>query len=102
MGYLGLNEMAKEMDTLIRETFPKQIAIETALPKEGGIVYGDRSEIPELLLNLCVNAGDAMMDRPAGNLTGEVLRKATSFTKRSLLKVEHPSAQLKRDIYSDS
>ncbi len=92
LGYLDLNEMVKEMDTLIRETFPKQIAIETALLKGGGIVYGDRSEIHQLLLNLCVNARDAMMERPAGNLAGGVLRLTTSFIKGSLLRAQHPSA----------
>ena len=91
-GYVDLNEIVMEMYTLVSETFPKQVKIEIALHKGRAIVYGDRSEIHQLLLNLCVNARDAMMERPAGNIAGGVLKISTALVKESALLARHPTA----------
>lgn len=55
--------LLKELETLVRETFPKSIAIETYLPVDLWPVRGNLTQIHQMLLNLCVNARDAM---PAG------------------------------------
>jgi CheY-like chemotaxis protein len=55
-------------------------------------VYGDRSQIHQLILNLCVNARDAMMDRDDGSPVGGILGIATDIAKGSGMKKRYPGA----------
>ncbi len=48
---------------LIQETLPRSIVIETDVPKDLGLVSSNSTELGQVLMNLCVNARDAM---PAG------------------------------------
>jgi len=52
--------LLKEMATLAKDTFPKSIAVHCHVPKDLWHLQGDPTELHQLLLNLCVNARDAM------------------------------------------
>jgi len=54
-----------EIQTIIKDTFPKNIRLELLFPQEPWTVLGDSTQLHQILLNLCVNARDAM---PAGGL----------------------------------
>jgi two-component system cell cycle sensor histidine kinase/response regulator CckA len=60
---VNLNEIASELGRMLEETFPRTIAISLTLAPDLPPVEGDRSQLHQTLLNLCVNARDAM---PAG------------------------------------
>lgn len=49
-----------EVENIIRDTFPKDIRIQFSLPSDTWTVLGDPTQIHQILLNLCVNARDAM------------------------------------------
>ncbi len=55
-----LQELVQEMATMMRETFPKNIAITTEIPGDLWPLLGDATQLHQVLLNLCVNARDAM------------------------------------------
>jgi CheY-like chemotaxis protein len=55
--------LISEMVNIARETFPKSINIQSLLPKSLWMLSGDPTQLHQVLLNLCVNARDAM---PAG------------------------------------
>jgi PAS domain S-box-containing protein len=54
--------LLKELENIIKETFPKDIRLEFSVPDEIWTILGDPTQIHQILLNLCVNARDAMPD----------------------------------------
>ncbi|HTZ20945.1 MAG TPA: response regulator [Opitutaceae bacterium] len=52
---------------LLRETLPRSIAIEADVPNDLWSIRGDATQLHQVLVNLCVNARDAMPD--GGRLT---------------------------------
>ena len=59
---------------MARETFPKNIRIEIRLAPDLGLVLGDATHLQQAVLNLCVNARDAMPE--GGELTIEAQNAA--------------------------
>ena len=59
-GPLELNVMVKEVVKMLRETFPKTIEISLQLGKTIPPINADATQIHQSILNLCVNARDAM------------------------------------------
>ncbi len=60
---LDLNEVVRETGGLIRRVIGESVELELSLAPRLGRVYADRSQLEQVLLNLSVNARDAM---PAG------------------------------------
>ena len=50
----------REVASIARETFPKNITVRTDYPAALRTIAGDPTELTQVLLNLCVNARDAM------------------------------------------
>jgi two-component system, cell cycle sensor histidine kinase and response regulator CckA len=53
-------EVVGELQAMIRETFPRSIRLETEVPSDAWPVQADPTQLQQVLLNLCVNARDAM------------------------------------------
>jgi len=49
-----------DLERLLRDTFPKDIRLDFRVPKSGWPLLGDPTQIHQILLNLCLNARDAM------------------------------------------
>jgi two-component system, cell cycle sensor histidine kinase and response regulator CckA len=56
-----------DMAKVMVQTFPKNLDIQTNIPRDLWMVTGDATQIHQILLNLCVNARDAM-DGKAGSI----------------------------------
>jgi PAS domain S-box-containing protein len=63
--------LVRELVAVMRETFPKSITIRFQPPRELWTVMGDATQMHQVLLNLCVNARDAMPDGGTITLTME-------------------------------
>jgi PAS domain S-box-containing protein len=52
--------LLNEMLAIMRETFPKSVNLRSAIPTDIWSVRGDPTQLHQVLMNLCVNARDAM------------------------------------------
>jgi two-component system, cell cycle sensor histidine kinase and response regulator CckA len=70
---VDLNALVRELESMLQATFPKTINFDLQLAPDLPVITADKSQLHQVLLNLCVNARDAM---PAGG----TLTLATSVT----------------------
>lgn len=54
--------LLQDMVALMRQTFPKNVRLDTDIPPHLWPVYGNPTQLHQIVLNLCVNARDAMPD----------------------------------------
>lgn len=66
-GLVQLRHVLKEMSGIMRETFPREIEILEQAPADLWPVVADATQLHQVLMNLCVNARDAMLN--GGTLT---------------------------------
>lgn len=52
-----------ELESIIKDTFPRDVRLEFFVPADCWTILGDPTQLHQILMNLCVNARDAM---PAG------------------------------------
>ena len=64
-GVVQVKHLISELEKMMRDTFPRDVKIQTNIPRDLWPVRGDATLIYQALLNLCVNARDAM---PGGGL----------------------------------
>ncbi len=83
-GRMDLRYLVKETATILGETFPKSIQVHTRIDEKVWQVLGDATQLHQVLLNLCVNARDAM---PRGG----VLTLSLSNLDLDLSAIQPPS-----------
>lgn len=59
---ISVARLLEEMEKIMGETFPKSIRIQKRMEPSVACLVGDPTQLHQILLNLCVNARDAMPD----------------------------------------
>jgi CheY-like chemotaxis protein len=67
---MQLRQIVEEVEKIARETFPKNITVSNLVSRDFWPVKGNSTQIHQALLNLCINARDAMPDGGALVLSG--------------------------------
>jgi two-component system, cell cycle sensor histidine kinase and response regulator CckA len=89
-----VDDIIGEISKLLKETFPKTIVISTSLQRDVPAIVADSSQIHQVLLNLLVNARDAMPNGGTVSITtmtvgGEsVRRRFPKAAAQQYVKVE--------------
>jgi len=82
-----ITRVAGEVSRLMRETLPCSIRVKAEVPKQIAAVLADPTQIHQVLMNLCVNARDAMPDG------GELLVRVDEVDVGADKAAEHGTAQ---------
>jgi len=54
--------LLQDLELIIKDIFPKDIRLRVSMPEETWTILGDPTQMHQVLLNLCLNARDAMPD----------------------------------------
>jgi PAS domain S-box-containing protein len=74
-----VRHLVKEIIHMSQETFPKSIKIASNVPRELWPVVGDATQLHQAVLNLCVNARDALPNGGTLTITGENVTLDSTF-----------------------
>lgn len=100
-------EVIREISQIVRETFPKSIEFESEIAPGIWNITGDPTQIHQVLLNLCVNARDAMPNggKLSIRLRNTVINEASLLTNPErkpgpylLVSVEDTGVGIPREI----
>jgi CheY-like chemotaxis protein len=70
---VSLTHIVTEVSEMLRHSFPKTISVVLDLRAGDAIVNGDAGQLHQALVNLCINAKDAMGDEGTLTLTEQLL-----------------------------
>ncbi|MEY3898613.1 MAG: hypothetical protein RLZZ214_4135, partial [Verrucomicrobiota bacterium] len=82
--------MLSEIESILRDTFPRNIQWEIKADRELWMINGDPTQIHQVLLNLCVNASDAISGAGRISIGAENVRLDASFAALNLEAAEGP------------
>jgi PAS domain S-box-containing protein len=81
-GALQIGYLIADIKQMIQETFPKSIVFQTDISRDLWTVYGDATQIHQVLLNLAVNARDAMPDGGTLELTARNISVDSEYVRQ--------------------
>jgi two-component system, cell cycle sensor histidine kinase and response regulator CckA len=84
---LQVGHLVREMEKIARETFPRTVQVRVDVPATLWIISGEPTPLHQVLMNLCVNARDAM---PQG---GTLTLSAANATVDAALAQQNPGSK---------
>lgn len=81
---LQLRHLIAEIKQITKQTFPKSIEISTNIPSNLWSVTGDATQLDQVLMNLCVNARDAMPNGGSLRITAENISLDENYARMHL------------------
>ncbi|WP_448270280.1 response regulator [Nostoc sp. DSM 114159] len=87
---LQLKHIIVEIAKILKETFPKSIEISTNVPQDLWMVSGDSTQLHQVLMNLCVNARDAMSNGGTLSMSAENMLIDANYARMNLEAKEGP------------
>ncbi len=82
---VSMNTVIGEVLGLIRRSIPKHIAVEDSLEEDLPLILGDPGQLNQVVMNLCLNASDAMRDQEEGRLRVSTEHRSLTPRERIIL-----------------
>ena len=92
LGPVNINESVKELQKMLRETFPRSIELKADLDESLPTITLDSGQLHQALLNLCVNARDAILDAQRRGSAEATITIQTSKVSGSTLRTKFREA----------
>jgi two-component system, cell cycle sensor histidine kinase and response regulator CckA len=84
-GEIQLTHVLRDVENIVNETFPKSIVLRRQIPGSLSPVNGDATQLHQVLMNLCLNARDAM---PAGGVLGLTVEQVRLDEESARMNIE--------------
>ncbi|MGJ5674840.1 MAG: response regulator [Nostochopsis sp.] len=81
---LQVKHLIREVVKIVKQTFPKSIEVCMDVAADLWTVYGDSTQLHQVLMNLCVNARDAMLDGGSLTISAENLFIDENYARMNL------------------
>jgi len=95
---LNANDLVNELVRMLSETFPRTLTIATDLDDNLPMITADHGQLQQALLNLCVNARDAMGDAAGAGAGTGTLTLSTKNVDGAELRRKFSNALLERYV----
>ncbi|MGD1046814.1 MAG: PAS domain S-box protein [Bacteroidota bacterium] len=82
---MDISELIHELLSMLEQTFPKTITLSESIADSLPLIFADRTQVHQALLNLCINARDAMQNG------GSIFIAAEKHTKEQMVQ-QFPTA----------
>ncbi len=92
-------DLLAELESILRETFPRGIELDLTVEPDLGLILADPTQLHQVLLNLCLNARDAMGNR--GHLQMRVVGRDTIQEQRSQVPAGRPYSWVVFEVVDD-
>lgn len=93
-----VNDVVRELSTLLAETFPAAIRFDLNLADNVPLLLADQSQLQQALMNLCINSRDAMLEPGGGRAAGGTLKIVTASIPGKELRQRFPGASEDRYV----
>ncbi len=91
--YLDLGELIDELARMLRRVITENVSLTVTAPSELRRIYADRGQVEQVIMNLCINARDAM---PEG---GELTIEVDNFTADRAFLRRYPELEVDRFLH---
>ncbi|WP_337886574.1 response regulator [Fischerella thermalis] len=81
---LQVKHLIREVVKIVKQTFPRSIEVCIDVAPDLWTVYGDSTQLHQVLMNLCVNARDAMSDGGSLTISAENLLIDENYARMNL------------------
>ncbi|HEX7571525.1 MAG TPA: PAS domain S-box protein, partial [Bacteroidota bacterium] len=83
---LAFADVADELIRVLEHSIEKTVEIVTDIPPDLPIIQGDAGQLYQMLLNLCINARDAILDPAGERKSGRITIAATTLSGEAVRK----------------